>query len=202
MTEPRKRKSAAARKAEIVETAIRLAAELGPDRVTTQHLADEVGVTQPAIFRHFATKSDIWLAVADHIVDEMSLLHDPHEIDASADPHATLHKVIGHHLVHVTRQPAIPAILFSRELHAENATLRDKFATLMTERRAAVADLIARAQHAGVHRAELVAGDAAALVLASLNGLYMRWSLEERGFDLVEEGGRVIGGLIDSFRVI
>jgi len=42
MLQPRKRKSSADRKAEIVDTAIRLAAEIGPDRVTTQHLADAV----------------------------------------------------------------------------------------------------------------------------------------------------------------
>ncbi|MEJ2019266.1 MAG: helix-turn-helix domain containing protein, partial [Maritimibacter sp.] len=57
MPTTRSRKSASDRKAEIVETAIRLSADVGPNRVTTQHLADAVGVTQPAIFRHFATKT-------------------------------------------------------------------------------------------------------------------------------------------------
>ena len=199
MTEPRKRKSAAARKAEIVETAIRLSAEIGPDRVTTQHLADEVGVTQPAIFRHFATKADIWREVADHIVSEMSALHT-HAPEIGSDPHVALHHVVGHHLAHVTRNPAIPAILFSRELQAENTTLRDVFAKLLTERCEALTEMVSRAQSEGAHRSDIVARDAAHLIIAALNGLFMRWSLEDRSFDLVEEGGRVIGALIDSFR--
>lgn len=67
----RTRKPAAERKKEIVETAIRLAAECGPDRLTTESLAKEIGISQPAIFRHFPTKSDIWEAVGQRICDLM-----------------------------------------------------------------------------------------------------------------------------------
>lgn len=200
MAETRKRKSAADRKAEIVETAIRLAADIGPDRVTTQHLADEVGVTQPAIFRHFSTKSDIWTAVGERIVQEMSRFH-AHPVDVSEmDPHDMLQKVVGNHFAHVVNNPAIPAILFSRELQADNATLREKFTSLLGQRNEAIAGLIRHGQAAGHHRAELVAEDAAKLLLAAMQGLSMRWLIEDRGFDLVEEGGRVIGALIDGFR--
>jgi AcrR family transcriptional regulator len=200
MTEPRQRKSAADRKAEIVATAIRLAADIGPDRVTTQHLADEVGVTQPAIFRHFATKADIWLAVGDQIVNEMTAIHS-HPADlAVADAHGTLHQLIGHHFVHISRNPAIPAILFSRELQAENPTLRAKFDAALKDRRDAIADLIRRAQETGQHSAQIVADDAAQLLMAALQGLSMRWLLDGRSRDLAEEGGRVIGALIEGFR--
>lgn len=200
MTERRKRKSAADRKAEIVSTAIRLAADIGPDRVTTQHLADEVGVTQPAIFRHFATKSDIWLAVGDHIVEELTRLHTHNGEIASVDAHDMLHQMIGNHFVHVTANPAIPAILFSRELQADNATLHEKFNTLLGQRRDAIATLVRHAQAAGQHRAELVAEDSAHLLIAAMQGLSMRWLLEDQSFDLAEEGGRVLGALIDGFR--
>ena len=66
------RKSADDRKAEIVATALRLADELGPDRLTTQAVADAVGLTQPAIFRHFPTKQALWQAVAEVITERMT----------------------------------------------------------------------------------------------------------------------------------
>jgi AcrR family transcriptional regulator len=200
MTERRTRKNAADRKAEIVATAIRLSADVGPDRVTTQHLADAVGVTQPAIFRHFATKSDIWTAVGDHIASEMSAIHSHAVALDDGDAHDVLHKLVGQHFVHISKNPAIPAILFSRELQAENAPLREKFAALRSERCNAIAALIRRAQDAGQHGAHLVAQDAAHLVIAAIHGLSMRWLLEDRAFDLAEEGGRVLGALIDGFR--
>ena len=66
------RKPADERKTEIVLAMLRLADELGPDRLTTQSVADAVGLTQPAIFRHFSTKRDLWLAVAELISDRLT----------------------------------------------------------------------------------------------------------------------------------
>ena len=50
------RKSAEDRKTEIIEALLGLADRIGPDRLTTNDIAREVGVTQAAIFRHFPTK--------------------------------------------------------------------------------------------------------------------------------------------------
>ena len=47
---------AEARKAVIVETALRLSDEAGPELVTTEKIASALGLTQPAIFRHFPKK--------------------------------------------------------------------------------------------------------------------------------------------------
>ena len=200
MSQPRKRKSSADRKAEIVDTAIRLSAEIGPDRVTTQHLADAVGVTQPAIFRHFATKTDIWEAVGTRIVSEMQALHRHPVVIAHDDPHDRLKQLVGQHLVHIEQHPAIPAILFSRELHAGNEPLRDKFSTFVGIKGDEITRLIRAAQAAGIHHAGIAAEDAAQLVSAAMQGISLRWLLDNRDFSLVEEGGRVLGGLIDSFR--
>ena len=204
MSEPRKRKSAADRRAEIVETAIRLSAEIGPDRVTTQHLADEVGVTQPAIFRHFATKGDIWLAVGDHIVAEMNGLHSDGPTDGGSDPHGDPHgalqRIVGHHFVHIAAKPAIPAILYSRELQAENDALRAKFSEVLDKRHLALAGIIRDGQDRGVLRADLVAEDAARLISEAVQGLSMRWLLDGCTYDIADAGPRVLAPLFDAFR--
>jgi len=199
MAEPRKRKSAADRRAEIVETAIRLSARIGPDRVTTQHLADEVGVTQPAIFRHFATKGDIWLAVGDHIVSRMNGLpaDDNREPD---DPHDQLQRIVGHHFVRIAEQPAIPAILYSQELQAENDELREKFTAVLARRRNAFAGIIRSGQARGVHRPDLVADEAAQLIAEAIQGLSMRWLLDGCDYDLADVGPRMLAPLFHGFR--
>src|SRR3546814_12189814 len=63
----RVRKTAEARKVEIIEAALRLSDKLGPERLTTEAVADAVGLTQPGIFRHFPKKQALWEAVAAHI---------------------------------------------------------------------------------------------------------------------------------------
>ena len=111
------RKSAHDRKIEIADTAIRLAGEIGPDRLTVQHLADAIGLSQPAIFRHFPTKGAIWQAVAERIAELMKAATIK-TLQPGLRPAEQLRALVIAQLAFVQATPAIPAILFSRELHA------------------------------------------------------------------------------------
>lgn len=188
MNAARQRKPAAARKAQIVDEAMRLAAELGPDRMTTQKLADAVGITQAAIFRHFPSKTEIWLAVADRIGSAMPA----GLIKSDAPPLARLRAIVQRQFEFIVKTPSIPAILYSRELHAENETLRKQFSTMVAGRQALFAGLFKAAADAGDFRREIDPEDAARLVLAFIQGMAMRWSMEERRFDLVADGMRLL----------
>ncbi len=193
----RVRKTAHDRKAEIVATAIRLAAEVGPDRVTAQALSQAVGISQPAVFRHFATMSDLWKAVGEYVARRMDM--DEMAPD-DADPVRALSDLVALHLHHIDQTPAIPAILFSRELHVANEQMRVHFEQVMANRRAGFAALIERARVGGQFRSDVDAADAAAVVVAAIQGLALRWSLENYGFDLPVEGARLIALVIDGLR--
>jgi AcrR family transcriptional regulator len=198
MTTVRTRKSADLRKAEIVDAALRLAAELGPDRLTTERLAEAVGLSQPGIFRHFPSKADIWKAVAERIA-EMMRENAARQDNGDEDPAGRLHRLVTNHLAFLEATPAIPAILFSRELHAENEELRLFFAGMIAGRQRQFAKLIAAEVAAGRFSEDLNADDAAYLILALIQGLAMRWSLNARKFSLVEEGGRLLQLQLDGF---
>ena len=190
----RQRKPAAERKEQIVDEAMRLAAELGPDRMTTQKLADAVGISQAAIFRHFPSKTDIWQAVAARIGSAMPAKL----IDSEAPAIERLRAIVARQFSFIVKTPAIPAILYSRELHAENETLREKFAEMQTRRHVLFTSLFKAAVDAGDLR-DINAEDAAALTLALIQGLAMRWSLEQRSFDLVAEGTRLLEFQISAY---
>ena len=55
----RKRRTAEEARAEILASAGRLLAQGGPDAVRLQAIADEMGVTHPALLRHFGTREDL-----------------------------------------------------------------------------------------------------------------------------------------------
>lgn len=193
MDKVRRRKSAADRKAEIVDTVIDLAADIGPDRVTTQHLADRVGVTQPAIFRHFATKSEIWDAVSDKLAQLVTHSAKNGPQDGTEE---TIPKHVARYLELVTRFPALPAILHSQELHADNDKLRRRFRDLSHARRDWITTLVQDGQSSGIHREDLSAPAVANLILSSVQGLTMHWALDERRLDLIEEGDLLVSTLM------
>ena len=186
------RKPAIERKAEIVDAMLRLADEVGPDRLTTQAVADAVGLTQPAIFRHFAKKQDLWVAVAATIAERLKAAWQQ-ALDASGDPKTRIEGLILGQLRQIEAMPAIPSILFSRELQAENEALRQSVAGLMTELVALLAAELARGQRAGVFDVGLPAGDGALLLVALVQSLAIRWTLGKRGFAMEDEGRRLMG---------
>jgi len=63
----KQRLSAKDRKAAIVEAAMRLFAGKGFRGTTTRELAAAVGVTEPVLYQHFATKRDLYTAIIESI---------------------------------------------------------------------------------------------------------------------------------------
>lgn len=196
----RTRKPADSRKAEIVAATLRLADELGPDRLTTLAVAKAVGLTQPGIFRHFPTKQDLWLAVAADIAGTMTSAWEE-ALAGSSAPQDRLTALMQVQLRQITANPAIPAILHSRELHTGNAALRAEFVGLMTRFQTLLVTVIEDGRKQGVFRHDLAPQDAVILLISLVQGLAIRWSLGQRAFSLEIEGGRLLARQIALFQL-
>ena len=193
------RKPADERKAEIVAAMLRLADELGPDRLTTQTVADAVGLTQPAIFRHFPTKQALWHAVAEAISDQLTNAW-ANVLASSSDPRDRIEGLVLVQLRQIEAMPAIPSILFSRELQAENDELRQSVLALMTKLVTTLTDELGKSQKAGAFRSDLAAKDGAYLLVSLVQGLAIRWTLGKRGFGLEAEGRRLLTTQLQLFQ--
>jgi AcrR family transcriptional regulator len=73
---PRVRLSAQARRATIVEAAGRLFGERGYDATTLDDVAAAAGVTKPILYRHFASKRDLYLALLRRHRDDLPTFAD------------------------------------------------------------------------------------------------------------------------------
>lgn len=186
----RLRKSAEERRDEIVGVTLDLAYEVGPERITTEAIAGRVGVTQAAIFRHFPRKQDIWAAVVAWLRGRVTGRWAEAQAGLS-DPRARLRAVLTAQLRFIDTIPALPAVLLSRELHG-NSALRTGLLGVMGEFRKTLAGILRDGRASGAFRADLDEGAAAHLLIAVVQGTALRWTLAERGFDLVAEGETLI----------
>ena len=179
----RQRKSAEERRREIIETALRLAAISGPDHVTTEAIATAIGVTQPAVFRHFPRKDDIWLAVSEWLQGEMRERW-AHAEAGAATPEQRLLAVVHAQLQLVDCIPALPTILFTWQLNGERTPLQDVISRLMRHFHGRLSGIFR--DSGGALSAD--ADRAAWLVISIVQGTAIRWTLMRRSFDLAEEG--------------
>ena len=186
------RKSAELRKAEIVVTILDLADRIGPDRVTTGAAAAAIGVSQAALFRHFPTKAAMWLAVAEHITDELTTAWE-RALSGVDDPVSRIEGLVAAQLGQIAAKPALPMLLFSRELNVGNDDLRASCRGLLMKVQALIVAELARGHEAGCLRRDVAPADAAVLLTSLVQGMAIRWSLGARDFPLIGEGIRLLG---------
>ncbi|WEJ82424.1 TetR/AcrR family transcriptional regulator (plasmid) [Paracoccus versutus] len=179
------------RKAEIVAAVLDLADRIGPDRVTTGAAASAVGVSQAALFRHFPTKDTLWLAVADQVAGELAMEWE-RALAGTDGPIDRVKALMAAQLRQIVSTPALPMLLFSRELNVGNEDLRAAFRGLLMKFQGLIVAELARGQDAGFLRREVAPEDAAVLLTSLVQGMAIRWSLGARNFSLIGEGKRLL----------
>jgi AcrR family transcriptional regulator len=194
----RQRKSAAERKAEIVVAALSLVDKGGPSAVTTTAIADLVGISQAAVFRHFPRKDDILLGAVDWIAGNL-LPPIRAAAERPGDPLERLRAVVDTLLAIVTETPVMPALLFSRELHNENAALRAAVFERIVRAHDLLAGLLDDGRSRGIFRAGLDVDRGAFMIIGLLQGLLVRWSLSGRSIVLRDEGNAMFDMLLHGF---
>ena len=100
------------RRRQIADAALKVIAERGLGRFTTQAIAAEIGVTDATLFRHFASKEDIVLAALDRVEERLFEGFPPED----PDPLVRLERFFRFRASLVAANPVIARLAFSEEL--------------------------------------------------------------------------------------
>ncbi len=193
-------KSHEERKQEIIEAAMELAAEQGVKKVTTQAIADRVGIAQPTVFRHFKTRDAIFSSAIDFLARNLfSVLNVVFTSKEPAD--VRLQQLIQKQLLFISKHKGLPRLLFSDRLHLESPALKTSVQKIMSRYVERVAMIIQDGQDSGCFRADLDAEETGRYVAALIQGLIMRWSIFDFGFDLADESDALWHFIHASLRI-
>ncbi len=159
------------RRAATVESVIVLAASTNPADITTAQIAAHMGVTQGALFRHFADKQAVWAAVMDWTADTLLA-----RIDASAGttPVDTLQAIFAAHVDFVVGHTGVPRILFGELQRGGDTPGKMRVRALMAAYRGRVMHLLDLAKAQRQIDAHTDTAAAATLFLGMVQGLVMQ----------------------------
>jgi AcrR family transcriptional regulator len=140
---------AAARRRAVVETAARLFAESSYRGTTTAEIAGAAGVSEPILYRHFASKLELYLAVLDHVWERVRAGWEK-TLAAAPDACAAVDE-IGREHVSVRSAKLQLAELWVQALTeaADDAELRRHLRRHMSEVHDFVASMLRRGQEQG-----------------------------------------------------
>lgn len=196
-----KRKSHEERREEIARAALDLAADFGVGTVSTQAIADAMGVSQGTVFRHFTTRDEVFgeaiALVSRMVMDELG----PIFADKSAPGAVRLQRLVHAHLRFIQRNKGIPALLFSDTLHQGSPALKADVRRLMKSYTGRVAALVLEGVEDGSVSPATDPAFLAQAVITLIQGVVLRWSLFDHAFDL-ETQADVIWMLIRPALVI
>ena len=172
----KKRLSSEERQSEIIRVAVELAADKGVDSVTTQDMADAMHLTQGAIFRHFAKKDDIWIAVIEWVRERLMKMLDKAAAEAT-DPLNAVERMFFAHIRFISKHPAIPRLMFSELLHKKSSKLRQLIQGIIAGYEAKISGLLEEAKSQSLVPADLDSQSASVLYIGMIQGLVMQSSV-------------------------
>ena len=113
------------RRSQIIEVAMKIINEEGYAAFTTRRLAEKIGISEPALYRHYKSKDDIII----HILGKMKELWN--SIKSETDKANELDEKLCHfvmmHFRYIEQNPDILAILFADEYLRLNEKVRKEF---------------------------------------------------------------------------
>ena len=172
------RLSSETRQTQIIETVIALAAKHSPAQITMQEIADVIGVTQGALFRHFPNKESIWLATIEWIENE--LLGTLEAVAKKAvSPVDGLRQVFFSHVVFVIARPGVPRLIFNELQQPADSAIKATVRQLLQRYRQLVSSLLVAAVEGHEIDSEVDVSAAATLFLGSIQGLVMQSMLAD-----------------------
>jgi TetR/AcrR family transcriptional regulator, fatty acid metabolism regulator protein len=183
------------RQQEIIEQSIELIARRGIQELTIRNLSREIGISDPAIYRHFASKTDILLGVLDLLERETLGRLAGGEPPSSAAEGGVREVLEAHFESLFTRlaaAPALSAVIFADEAFLNEEPLVRKVRDLMERTQAGIERLIERGQSTGELTREVSAGSLATMLVGAVRLLVRRRHIGGAAPDIAVEGKRLV----------
>jgi len=176
-----KHKNTEVRRRQIINAARKLIIRHGSEHVTVRGIAETVGISEGAIYRHFKSKRDILSLLADDI--ENNLLGDVTQASAHGGSSLEiLNSVLRSHLSAIEKRRGVSFQVIAEIISLGDKTLNKKISEIINKYIGCLADLLSRGVKSGEVREDINLEAAATLLFGMIQGLVNLWALSNYRF--------------------
>lgn len=178
------------RQQEIMDHSIDLIAEKGIQGLTMKNLSKRLGISEPAIYRHYESKIDILTGLLDYFTNTTSgIFKQPQQAETRALDQ--IKTIFERHFDAFSGTPSLVAVIFSEEIFRNEKVLSEKVKQIMERNAAAIARIIESGKQMGEISSEINTEQLTTILMGSLRLLVKRWQMSEFGFSLRVEGEKL-----------
>ena len=182
------------RQQEIIETSIELIAEKGIQGLTIKNLSKSIGISEPGIYRHFESKTEILITILNNFRDMAAMLSGlmEHSDDTAINNISFMFNKMVETFIET---PSLVAVIFSEEIFKNEQVLNDKIVEILNLNEQTIERILLKGQQEGNVRDDIDEKSLALLVMGSLRLMVKRWDLNNHNFDLQKEGSRLVNSI-------
>lgn len=175
------------RQIEIIKASTELISEGGIQGLTTKALAEKMGFSEPALYRHFEGKTQILSAVLNYYKVELHrAIQEIIESDRTAL--LKLKEILNFQFQHFSKNPAIVMVIFAETSFQYEKVLSDTVKQILLNKKKKVESIIGIGQEEGSIRKDIQSSQIAAIFMGSMRFTILQWRLNDYQFDLIKEG--------------
>lgn len=186
--------SMTSRQNEIVQVAVRLIAEKGIQNLTIKNLATQIGISEPALYRHFENK----LAILKAVIDTFGKLMNPafKKLEGNKDVLKRIELFICEHFDILNNNPHFARVIFSEANFQNEPVLISAVTQMMNSSRQKLEQTIRAGQQENIIRSDISSTSLARIIIGSMRFLITQWNLSGAVFNLKNEGYKLISEII------
>ncbi len=186
-----KRMELSKRQAEIIEKSIEIIANKGIQGLTIKNLSKEIGISEPAIYRHFTNKIDILLTLLESF-KEMSGMFAALIETFQGTAIEKIRFMFSKMIEVFDETPALVSVIFSEEIFSNESVLKNKMIEIQNANQNTIEKIITEGKKGNNVRNDIETEHLALIIMGTLRLLVKNWSLHSYHFDLRKEGDKLI----------
>jgi AcrR family transcriptional regulator len=183
------------RQLEIIHTGIKLIAEKGLQGLTIKNLSNTIGVSEPAIYRHYKNKKEILVNIIDFFskTTELKITEIAQSYLPSCDK---LRLFFEFQFGRVQKNPALICVISSEEIYHGEEYLKKKIKDITLFMAGQLEGVIQEGQGKNEIRNDLPSSQLTIIIMGAMKMMMVKWQLFDQKINLVEEGSKILENVL------
>jgi len=175
------------RQQEIIEVSLDLIAKKGIQGLTMKNLSKEIGISEPAIYRHYENKIEILKSILDYFFNNVKSILES-ELNSDSTALEKILNIFNRHFISFSEKPQLLAVIFSEELFRNETSLNQKVANIMEQNAQMIQAILETGRQNGEINPNLNPRHLAIIIMGALRLLAKQWQMSNHSFNLKQDG--------------
>ena len=182
------------RQLEIIEATGKILTKSGTSGLTIKNLAKEMNFSESAIYRHFASKEDIILAMMDYLAE--SIDERLSNLPQTTNPEEKFRAMFDEQFNFFSKNGHYVVAVFSDGLMDESLRINEAIMKLLAIKMKHLFPLISDGQEKNIFTKAISTEELVYIVMGTFKLQMYKWRLFSFEFDLKESGNKMIDSLL------